>query len=158
MSISWDNGAPVRREGPEAPLTPDLPPRPLFKALTRGLLTKCPACGVGSIFASYLKVDPACGACGEALHHQRADDAPPYFSIFIVGHIVVAAVLYVELWFAPPLWVHLSLWMPLTFGLVILSLPPIKGALIGQQWALYMHGFGEAASDAGADGGETPRG
>ena len=66
------------------------------------------------MFARYLKVVDDCPRCGEALHHHRADDAPPYFTIFIVGHIVVALVLSVEMAYHPALWVHGLLWLPLT--------------------------------------------
>jgi uncharacterized protein (DUF983 family) len=37
--------------------------------------------------------------------------------------------------------VHLALWLPLTLGLALGLLQPIKGAIIGWQWAHYMHGF-----------------
>jgi hypothetical protein len=33
------------------------------------------------------------------------------------------------------------MWFPLTIGLTLLLLPRIKGALVGLQWALKMHGF-----------------
>jgi uncharacterized protein (DUF983 family) len=60
-------------------------PRNLLHALGRGFRMKCPNCGIGSLFTSYLKVAPACSHCGEELHHHRADDAPPYFTILVVG-------------------------------------------------------------------------
>ncbi len=75
------------------------------------------------------------------LHHHRADDAPPYFTIIIVGHIVVGLVLAVEMAYHPPLWLHAALWLPLTVILALVILMPIKGALVGLQWALRMHGF-----------------
>ena len=71
------------------------------------------------MFRRYLKVADACPHCGEELHHHRADDAPPYFTIVIVGHIVVSLVLAVEMAYRPPLWLHAALWLPLT---VILTL------------------------------------
>jgi uncharacterized protein (DUF983 family) len=77
--------------------------RPVFKSLLRGAMLKCPACGIGSRFRRYLKVADTCPQCGEALHHHRADDAPPYFTIVIVGHIVVSLVLAVEMAYRPPL-------------------------------------------------------
>ncbi|MCJ7599730.1 MAG: DUF983 domain-containing protein, partial [Methyloceanibacter sp.] len=64
-------------------------PRSVSAAIQRGLLLRCPACGQGRMFRRYLKVADQCPSCGEALHHHRADDAPPYFTIAIVGHIVV---------------------------------------------------------------------
>lgn len=123
----------------------DLAPRRDIKtALFRGWRQRCPACGHGALFRKYLKVHDACPACREELHHQRADDAPPYFTMVIVGHVVVAGVLALEKAIAPPSWVHLALWLPLTVAMSLILLPLIKGALVGLQWALRMHGFGDA--------------
>jgi uncharacterized protein (DUF983 family) len=115
--------------------------RPLPQAMLRGAGRKCPACGVGKLFRAYLKVADHCPHCGEALHHHRADDAPPYFTIVIVGHVIVSLVLTVEMAYRPPLWVHAAIWLPLTIVMSLLLLPPIKGALVALQWALLMHGF-----------------
>ena len=115
--------------------------RPIFASMLRGAARKCPACGVGAMFRRYLKVADACPHCGEELHHHRADDAPAYFTIVIVGHIVVGLVLAVEIAYRPALWVHAALWLPLTVILTLVLLPSVKGALVGLQWALRMHGF-----------------
>lgn len=124
--------------------TPDivLPPRPVGPALRRGFIRKCPACGTGNLFRGYLAVADHCPACGEALHHHRADDAPPYFVMLIVGHLIVGGILSLEQALAPPEWVHLALWIPLALGLTLALLPHVKGALIALQWAHRMHGFG----------------
>jgi uncharacterized protein (DUF983 family) len=122
-------------------------PRPILGSLLRGAALKCPACGSGAMFRRYLKVADACPHCDEALHHQRADDAPPYFTIVIVGHIVVGLVLAVEMAYRPPLWLHGALWLPLTLILSLIILPPVKGALVALQWALLMHGFDPDAKD-----------
>lgn len=111
-------------------------------SLRRGWCAKCPNCGKGSMFSSFLKVADRCGTCGEELHHHRADDAPPYFTILVVGHVIVAGILYVEQTWQPEPWVHSAIWMPLTIVLSLLLLPRFKGALIGLQWAQRMHGFG----------------
>jgi len=92
--------------------------RDAWQAARRGFACRCPACGEGRLYKSYLKVADRCDVCGTELHHHRADDAPPYFTIFIVGHFVIAAIL--------------AFWL----------LPLVKGALVGYQWALRMHGFG----------------
>jgi uncharacterized protein (DUF983 family) len=118
------------------------PHRDVWQALRRGFAQRCPACGAGPLFGRYLKVREACPGCGEALHHHRADDAPAYFTILIVGHLIVGAVLPVERAFAPPLWLHALLWGPLTLALTLTLLPRIKGCIVGLQWAFYMHGFG----------------
>ena len=116
--------------------------RSVKQAMLRGAALRCPACGKGKLYASYLKVNDVCPACGEELFHQRADDAPAYFTMFIVGPVVVALVLMVEDLFAPALWVHALLWTPMVLGMSLWLLPRIKGALIGLQWANRMHGFG----------------
>lgn len=116
--------------------------RPWPRAVMNGIRCTCPACGTGKLYASYLKVVPVCTNCGEELHHQRADDAPPYFTMFIVGHIVIGGLLLMEQTLAPETWVHLVVWLPLTVLLSLWLLPKVKGGLIGLQWALRMHGFG----------------
>jgi uncharacterized protein (DUF983 family) len=82
-----------------------------------------------------------CPVCGTELFHHRADDAPPYFVILIVGHIVVPLALVVETEFSPPYWAHAVIWGPLTIGLSLALLQPVKGAIVAWQWAHYMHGF-----------------
>src|SRR5919109_1035563 len=90
--------------------------RPVLASLLRGAAQKCPACGKGAMFRRYLKVVDACPHCGEELHHHRADDAPPYFTIVMVGHFIVAGVMMVEDYFHPDYWVHILMWFPLTIG------------------------------------------
>jgi uncharacterized protein (DUF983 family) len=121
--------------------------RSLPQAALRGALCRCPACGSGSLYRAYLKVVDHCKACGTELHHQRADDAPPYVVMSIVGHLIVGAILSVEMAYHPELWVHLVLWLPLTVILSLVLLPPVKGVLVGVQWALRMHGFGDHRQD-----------
>ena len=115
--------------------------RPWWPAMKRGWACKCPACGKGAIFGRFLKVNDHCPACNEALHHHRADDAPPYFTMTIVGHVVVAGILIVERRYQPEIWIHLLLWLPMTVLLSLWLLPRIKGALIAIQWSARMHGF-----------------
>lgn len=121
--------------------------RSVPRALMRGGRLLCPACGTGSLFSSYLKVMPYCPDCGEELYHHRADDAPPYAVIFVVGHIVVPLMVIVEEVFRPAIWIHLVLWLPLTLILSLVLLPPLKGMLINLQWALRMHGFDPASEE-----------
>lgn len=134
----------------------DQPNRPIFRSMLRGSALRCPACGKGRMFRAYLKVADACPACGEELHHQRADDAPPYVVITIVAHVVVGALLWAEIAYQPPVWLHMAIWLPLTIIMSLALLPPVKGALVGLQWALRMHGFGDGDPDAAPDGGHGP--
>ena len=73
-----------------------VPPATCGRRCCAGSRSAARSCGKGALFHSYLKVNDACGVCGEELHHQRADDAPPYFTIMIVGHVVVGGVLAME--------------------------------------------------------------
>jgi uncharacterized protein (DUF983 family) len=130
------------------------PPRPFKRAIGRGFSQRCPNCGKGQLFATYLRVQDRCPVCAEALHHHRADDAPAYFTILIVGHFVIGGVLTLERSLSPPTWVHLAIWLPLTLIGSLLLLPRVKGALVALEWALYMHGFDPArAADPTVDPG-----
>lgn len=130
-----------------APEGPAAAPRPVPRSLQRGARGVCPACGAGCLFTRYLKVSPFCARCGEELYHHRADDAPPYAVILVVGHVVVPLMVLVEEIFRPPLWSHLALWLPLTLALSLILLPPLKGMLINLQWALRMHGFDPSSAE-----------
>ncbi len=118
--------------------------RPVFQSILRGARFCCPGCGSRTLYSSYLKTSQTCTACGEELFHHRADDAPPYFTIFIAGHIILPLLMTVEMLYEPPLWLHFSIWLPLTIVLSLALLPVVKGALVGLQWALRMHGFEDA--------------
>jgi uncharacterized protein (DUF983 family) len=125
--------------------------RSQIQAMLRGFLLRCPNCGEGRMFGRFLKVRDRCEACGQELFHHRADDAPPYVVMFIVGHVVIAAMLWVEVMYSPAMWVHAALWLPLTLVLSFALLQPVKGALVGLQWANRMHGF-DPDGDAAAHG------
>jgi uncharacterized protein (DUF983 family) len=83
----------------------------------------------------------ACSRCREDLSHQRSDDAPPYFTMVIVGHLIVPLMLAVAFVVDWSMWTHFAVWLPLTLTLTLGLLQPVKGATIGLQWALRMHGF-----------------
>lgn len=116
-------------------------PRAFWPALLRGLGGRCPNCERGKMFRAFLKVVDKCPVCSEELHHHRADDAPAYVVIVIVGHIVVSLALAIELAFRPPYWIQFLFWIPATIALALLLLQPIKGAIVAVQWVYRMHGF-----------------
>ena len=101
--------------------------RPLKTDLWNGLRGKCPNCGKGHMFRAFLKVADHCEACGEELHHHRADDFPAYLVIVIVGHLVVPLILHVEMVYQPAYWIHAVLWLPLTLGAVAAADPADQG-------------------------------
>ena len=116
--------------------------RPVARSIGRGFLSKCPACGNGRLFRSFVKPVDACAACGERMDHQRADDFPPYIVVTIVGHLVLGGYMMTDLILPLSTWQHLAIWAPVTLVSSIALMQPVKGAVIGLQWALKMHGFG----------------
>jgi uncharacterized protein (DUF983 family) len=113
------------------------PMPPLATALGRGLLGRCPACGKGRIFDGFLKVVEVCSNCGAPLGLARADDAPPYFTILLVGHIVIPLLFFVDR-LALPIWMMSAIFVPLTFALALGLIQPIKGATVGLMLNLNM--------------------
>ena len=115
--------------------------RPLREAVCRGLCGRCPACGRGRLFRSYLKLEPMCKVCGEDLSHARADDAPAYLTMLVMCHVACGGVLMSEN-NGTSLMASAVIWLAVAIGVSLVILPRMKGAVVGQQWALGMHGFG----------------
>ena len=119
------------------------PDRSAGPALLRGLRRLCPACGGGGLFSGYLAVRDACPACGEVYAHHRADDAPAWATMLVVGHLMVPLIMTARLWAEVPVWVHSLVWPLTALAACLLILPRVKGAVVAYQWAHRMHGFGE---------------
>ena len=104
-------------------------------AMRRGWRGRCPRCGEAPLFYRFLKMQSVCPACNLALDPFRADDAPAYFTILAVGHIVGPLVLVMERYGDhPPLWFHALLWLPLSVLLALYLLGHIKGTVIALLW------------------------
>ena len=116
-------------------------------AIWRGMLGRCPECGEKTLWRKYLKVQDDCASCGLHLGGHQADDAPPYFTIFIVGHVIVPIALIVERLYTPPLYIHALLFTVLAVLVSLISLPIVKGGVVGLQWALRLHGFAPESED-----------
>ena len=117
--------------------------RDVWQALKRGFRGRCPRCGEGKLFRAFLKTADSCSVCGQDFTPHRADDLPAYLVIVIVGHIVVPLALMIETNYSPPVALQLAIYLPLTFVASLALLQPVKGAVVGMQWALRMHGFDE---------------
>ncbi|MGI4803023.1 MAG: DUF983 domain-containing protein [Janthinobacterium lividum] len=129
-----DSTPPVRWQPDRSPTVPDWPIPPLKTAVFRGLKGLCPACGQTHAFKGWLSVVPECLVCTAPLGRYRADDAPPYFVLFLVGHIVIPLMFWVETAYHPELWVQAAVWLPVSCGLAAALLRPVKGATLG--WML----------------------
>jgi uncharacterized protein (DUF983 family) len=111
-------------------------------AMWKGFRCRCPNCGKGKLFGSYLKPVAVCSSCTEKLDGHRSDDLPPYVTIMLVGHAIVPIILANEMSANPwPLWVHFTVWLPLTLIVTLALMQPVKGAIIAMQWAMRLHGF-----------------
>ncbi|KJC36080.1 zinc-finger protein [Bradyrhizobium sp. LTSP885] len=119
--------------------------RDVWTAMKRGFRGRCPRCGQGKLFRAFLKCDGRCPVCDLDFTPHRADDLPAYLVIIIVGHIVVPTALWIETDYSPPVWLQLSIYLPFTLFASLALLQPVKGAVIGLQWALRMGGFDENA-------------
>ena len=102
----------------------------------RGLQLRCPHCGQGKLFGrSFLKVADRCGECGSDNRIYPADDLPPYLTLILIGHIFVPIMFWIERAWQPDLLLQLALWLPIVGAATVLTLPFIKGAVVGIAWA-----------------------
>ena len=109
---------------------------PLSTTLKRGFLRTCPSCGQATMFKGYLKIQDKCEKCHLDFDGIRSDDAPAYFTIAIVGHIVLPAASYVEFTYSPSLMTHLLIWPPVITGLTLGLLPYLKGMMMAVTWVV----------------------
>ncbi len=118
---------------------------PIGAALLRGARGRCPVCGQGHLFDGYLKLVRECSVCHAPLGRIRADDAPPYFTILIAGHVLLPFVFLVEKAWHPPMWVHMAIWLPLFTIVCMLMLRPVKGAVVAWMLRLGLTGDEQGA-------------
>ena len=115
---------------------PDGEKRQMLKAAWRGVCGRCPDCGEGRLFQGYLKQVDACAACGNPWRDIRADDAPPWLTILIVGHLMAPLILHMVRSDALPYWLIAISLVSLALILCLLILPRAKGLFIAVIWAL----------------------
>ena len=109
-------------------------------ALVRGALGRCPRCGQGLLLHHYLKLVDRCSVCGKSYGHFRTDDAAPWLTILVVGHLTVPIVLVSEINFQLPMRLALAIYVPLIAGLAAIMLPRCKGVLAALMWAMKAEG------------------
>jgi uncharacterized protein (DUF983 family) len=109
---------------------------PLLPSIARGLKGRCPHCGKGKLFWKYLKVSARCETCDHDLARYPADDGPAYLTILLVGHLIVAPLLFFPIvWQSSPAYSLPLILVPLAI-LTLLLLPRVKGGWIGMMYAL----------------------
>lgn len=119
----------------QAQETPAADEKSIWLGVRRGLAQRCPVCGQGRLFSRYLKVAPRCGVCAADNTIYPSDDFPPYLTILAAGHLLVPLIFVIERAYAPPLWMQMAIWTPVTLALCMALLPVMKGATVGLCWA-----------------------
>lgn len=99
-----------------------------------GLRCRCPNCGHGKVFSTYLGFAESCEVCNADFQKADSGDGPAFFVMFLVGIVITPPVLLVQVVFDPPYWVHLLIWGPVVLGLSIWLLRPFKSLLFALQW------------------------
>jgi uncharacterized protein (DUF983 family) len=106
-----------------------MPPSPFLA----GLRGRCPQCGEGELFESYLKLRERCRACGADFRAADSGDGPAVFVILIVGAIVAPLLFILQALKLPP-WLAIGATIVAAIGLCLALLPPFKGVLFALQW------------------------
>ena len=109
-------------------------------AIFRGFRGRCPRCGQGQLLHHYIKMVDRCSICGEPYGHYRTDDAAPWLTILVVGHLTVPVVLVCEMNFQMPLALAFAIYLPLIVGLTLFLLPRCKGIMASMLWATKAEG------------------
>lgn len=107
---------------------------PRLDPFRTGIRGWCPRCGKGHIFRGFLAMRAACEVCGLSYAYADPADGPPFFAICIGCVPAVLFALWIEMAFAPPVWVHLLLSLPFMLLVCILPLRPLKGWLVCSQY------------------------
>jgi uncharacterized protein (DUF983 family) len=102
--------------------------------LLAGLRGRCPNCGEGHLFDGYLKVAPACEACGFDLSKADSGDGPTVFVLLVAGFIGMFGMLFTLVALHPPAWLLLLIWVPAILILSLALLRPFKGAMLAAQF------------------------
>jgi uncharacterized protein (DUF983 family) len=110
---------------------PKYPPVSPYMA---GLLGRCPRCGRGKMFSRLIALESRCKACGLDYSFADAGDGPAVFVILIAGFVVLGAAMWMEIAYDPPMWVLLSIFLPLTVIVCVGLLRPMKGLLVALQY------------------------
>lgn len=94
----------------------------------------CPFCGARTLYKGWVTLAETCSKCGLSFAEHDSGDGPAFFSITLLGFVVVGAALFVEFTYKPDYWVHLLLWPVLLLALTPISLRFFKSYLLGWQY------------------------
>ena len=103
----------------------------LLRAAVFGL---CPHCGAQSLFSGVITFSSVCPKCRLSFEAFNVGDGAAAFLIFFIAAFVFAGVIFVQLSYDPPWWVHIVLWVPVTLALTIGLLRVSKAALLAAEF------------------------
>jgi uncharacterized protein (DUF983 family) len=90
----------------------------------------CPACGAKTLFASPTRFAVSCKSCGLDYSAFNVGDGPAAILTLLLGAVIIAAAIALDIAVRPPFWVHVVILVPLTCLMVLVSLRLAKGALL----------------------------
>jgi uncharacterized protein (DUF983 family) len=108
--------------------------RSTASAIQAGVTGRCPRCGRGKMFSGLLTVAPGCESCGLSYGFADAGDGPAVFVMLFAGFLIVGLALFIEVAYEPPYWVYVVIFLPLTIGVCLGLLRPLKGILLALQY------------------------
>ena len=111
--------------------TPSSKTRSVWQTGFRG---KCPRCGEGALYSSFLKVADNCPVCGLDLSQEDAGDGAVPFIIIIAGTLGVGIGVWVMSTFDTGVWAPITVAFPVVAAVVLILLPKVKGLLIALQY------------------------
>jgi uncharacterized protein (DUF983 family) len=94
----------------------------------------CPRCGGRTLFDGAVRFAPRCRVCALDFSAFNVGDGPAAFLTLIVGALVTALAIGLELAAHPPFWVHILLWVPITTLAVLWGLRAGKAALLATEY------------------------
>ena len=104
------------------------------EVMVRGARGVCPCCAEAPLFRAYLKPVDQCASCGMAWSDVRADDAPAWATILIVGHLLVPFFHIIGFDNDLPGWAPGLILAGIGSILSLIVLPRAKGAFMGLIW------------------------
>jgi len=106
------------------------------QAVRLGLKGRCPRCGTGRLFTGLLSVTTECPDCALPISNKETADGPAFFVITLLGFLLTGLAVWVEIVYAPPLWLHLALWLPVTLASSLYLLRVCKAMMIAYHYRL----------------------
>jgi uncharacterized protein (DUF983 family) len=98
-------------------------------------MLRCPRCGKGKLFESYLKPREQCSNCHESFTAIKADDGAASPTILVAALVIVPLLIFLEYSEAFPDWAILTICLVTATAIVLLLLPRSKGFFIAAVWA-----------------------